>query len=144
MKNELGRFFVDSNILIYAYDIDETLKQEKAKEFIKRNIMGKNFFLSSQILAEFYLNATEKIQKPISIKEAREIIRDFSDATGIVNYSPQTILRATELNEMCKVHFWDALIAATMIENNVFTIFTENTKDFKKIKGIIAINPLES
>jgi len=44
---------------------------------------------------------------------------------------------------MYKVHFWDALIAATMIENNVFTIFTENTKDFKKIKGITAINPLE-
>ena len=109
-----------------------------------KKLEGNNFFLSSQILAEFFLNATEKIQKPISIKEAREIIRDFSDAAGIVNYSARTILRASELNEMYKVHFWDALIAATMIENNVFTIFTENTKDFKKIKGIIAINPLDS
>jgi len=56
--------------LIYAHDYDETGKHEKAKEFVLKKLEGDNFFLSSQILAEFYLNATEKIQKPIPIKEA--------------------------------------------------------------------------
>ena len=70
MNNDFRRFFVDSNILIYAHDFDEAEKHGKAKEFVLKNLEGNNFFLSSQIIAEFYLNATEKIQKPIPIKEA--------------------------------------------------------------------------
>lgn len=142
MTNEVGCFLVDSNILIYAYDIDEAVKQEKAKEFIKNNLIGENFVLSTQILAEFYLNVTEKIQKPIPAWQAREIILNFSIAVKVINYSAETILKASEIMAMHKIHFWDALIAATMKENQIETIFTENTKDFKKIPEITAINPL--
>ncbi len=39
--------------------------------------------------------------------------------------------------------FWDALIAETMLENGVSTIYTENEKDFKKMRGINAINPFK-
>ena len=39
------------------------------------------------------------------------------------------------------INYWDAFIAATMIENKIFNIYTENTKDFLKIDGIKARNP---
>ena len=41
----------------------------------------------------------------------------------------------------CLINCWDAFIAATMIENKIFNIYTENTKDFSKIDGIKARNP---
>jgi predicted nucleic acid-binding protein len=40
-------------------------------------------------------------------------------------------------------NFWDALIVATMEENSIDTIITENEKDFKKVKWIKTINPFK-
>ena len=43
-----------------------------------------------------------------------------------------------------KLHFWDALIAATMIKHGIRVIYTENVKDFAKLREIKAINPMRS
>jgi len=53
------------------------------------------------------------------------------------------VVKAIELQAAYKAPFWDALIAATMLENGVKTIFTENTADFRKIPFIKAVNPLK-
>jgi predicted nucleic acid-binding protein len=37
--------------------------------------------------------------------------------------------------------FWDALIAACMLENGIEIIVTENERDFKRIPGITVTNP---
>jgi predicted nucleic acid-binding protein len=55
-------------------------------------------------------------------------------------YKITTIKSAIDLSNENNMSFWDSLIAATMIENNIFNIYTENVKDFK-ISGINAVNP---
>ncbi|WP_304840718.1 hypothetical protein [Methanocalculus sp.] len=44
------------------------------------------------------------------------------------------------LEEQHKLHFWDALLVATMVENHIHTIYTEDAH-FRKIPGITVINP---
>ena len=39
-------------------------------------------------------------------------------------------------------HVFDAFLAATMLENNVRTIYTQNVKDFEIYHDLQAINPL--
>jgi predicted nucleic acid-binding protein len=36
---------------------------------------------------------------------------------------------------------FDLFLAATMLDNGVHTIYTENVRDFKGLKGIEVINP---
>ncbi len=52
----------------------------------------------------------------------------------------------TEAIKICgerRLHYWDALLAATMKENGIFIIYTENEKDFKKISWLEVINPIK-
>lgn len=42
-----------------------------------------------------------------------------------------------------KVPFWDALIAACMLENGIKIIVTENEKYFRRVAGIRVINPFK-
>ena len=49
-------------------------------------------------------------------------------------------MQAIELVKLYRAPFWDALIAATMLEHGIDTIVTENERDFKKIPGITIIN----
>lgn len=59
-----------------------------------------------------------------------------------MDYGARTILAAIDINRTYKVHYWDALIAATMRENNIFCIYTENG-DFDSIPWLTVINPFE-
>lgn len=134
---------VDSNILVYAYDSTEGKKYETAKEFVKEMWAGENGVLSIQNLAEFYSTVTKKIKNPLEIDKAKQIVLDYIDGFEIIQYDEKTIIGAINTHAIYKISFWDALIVATMEENSIDTIITENEKDFKKITWIKVINPFK-
>ncbi len=143
MTENKTRALLDSNVLIYSVDITENEKHVQAKEFIKANLNGDYFFVSAQNLAEFFYNVTERFESPVSFEKARAALEIFSTSFTTFSYSPENIVTAGEFQERFHIHFWDALLAATMLENKIFTIFTENVRDFSKIPGIKAINPFK-
>jgi predicted nucleic acid-binding protein len=134
---------VDSNILAYAYDKSEVQKNIIAKGTLKNLWQEKSGALSIQNLAEFYYTITKKIEFPLQPDNAKQIILDFNQAFQIIKYDEKTIISAINCQEIYKIHFWDALLAATMEENGIETIITENEKDFKKIKWLKTINPFK-
>jgi len=132
---------IDSNILVYAYDKSEPKKHSLAKKTLKEKWTKQDAVLSVQNLAEFYSIITRKIQKPIAVEKAKQIILDLIDGFEILKYTEFTIVNAINNQAIYKIHFWDALIVATMEENSISTIITENQKDFSKSKWIKIINP---
>jgi len=135
---------VDSNILIYAYDKSEKEKNPIAERILESVIKNQSrIFLSTQILSEVYTNITSKIKRPLQKKEAKKLIEEFSLINNIKTLiiKNKTILKAIDLSIEYNVQYWDALIAATMQENNIQTIITENAKDFKKIPWLKVVNP---
>ena len=125
---------IDSNVLIYAYDQSDKEKHQKAKKLLSACWERKAFFfISSQNLAEFFVIVTSKIKPALSTNEAESIIKDIINFSQwrIISYNEDTILNAIKLH---KKHFWDSLIVATMLENSVFTIYTENMSDFAQFE----------
>lgn len=135
---------IDTNILIYYYDITDQQKHTIAKHLIdacwKKE---KNYALTAQTLAEFFVITTRKIENKLSVEQAESIIEDIVSFSQwkIFSYDHSTILKAVSLYKKNKRHFWDALIAATMIQNTISTIYTENITDFEQIELIKPINP---
>ena len=72
-----ARIFVDSNILIYAHDLDAGLKQTRAADSLRTLWNLRTGILSTQVLQEFYVNVTQKINVPLSRSAAREVIRNY-------------------------------------------------------------------
>jgi len=143
MKDEL--FLMDTNILVYAYD-----KTEREKHRICRELVAKcwnletEYAISLQNISEFYLIITKKVENPVPLKDARSIVKDIINfkCWKKINFTQNTIISAININKRYKIHYWDALLIATMRENNVFCIYTENESDFKKIRWLDVINPL--
>jgi len=135
-------YLLDSNILIYAYDATEGKKHEIAKELVEDCFRGEPFAVSLQNLAEFFKIITKTVARPISSGEAEEAIKiiiEFRNFRKLM-LTEKTLIKAIELSSQAP--FWDAMIAATMLENGIGHIYTENTKDFQ-IPGIKAINPFK-
>lgn len=136
------KIFIDTNILVYAYDNSAGKKHLKAKEIVASCFSGKKeFFISNQVLAEFCRVVLWKIGNPISEDEVQSIIFKINnfDWWKKINYSNKTIENVFFEKG---IDFWDKLIVSTMKENGVFKIYTENVSDFKEMIGIQAVNPL--
>jgi predicted nucleic acid-binding protein len=136
---------VDTNILVYAFDSSEKAKHAEAKAILSSCLERREkFFLSTQNISEFYVVISQKIENPLPKKEAMELCRKLVAFTGFIKISPEppTLLDAMRLDSAHNAGYWDCLIAATMKANGVSVILTENVKDFGKIPGIVAENPL--
>ena len=135
-------FLIDSNLIIYAYDKDEIAKQRKSEEILTQCFRGNiSLAVSNQNLAEFVSVVTKK--NKLSWSEAMINAQDIINFAGFkkINYDINTIISAIEIAKEFKTSFWDALLAATMRENGIFNIYTENVNDFK-MPWIKAVNPL--
>ena len=135
---------IDSNILVYAFDKDEGEKYKKAGALLEKCFLGEvNFYLSLQNLSEFFVTVTKKISHPLPLDVASLLIKKIIAFNRFVILEPtiKSIARAVDLCTTKRISYWDALIAAVMIENQIFEIVTENTKDFQKVEVLKVTNP---
>ncbi len=132
---------VDTNIIVYAFDSVYPEKRKICQRIVNDVFEGKQtVVVTNQILAEFVFVVTKKIEKPLTVGEARAVVGAIATSANwkVFNYTAETILKALEL----KLPFWDSIIVETLKENGVGGIITENTKDFSKC-GIKVVNPFE-
>lgn len=140
-KDEI--FLVDTNIIVYAYEIENSERKKKSMEILEKCWKNElTLAVSNQNLAEFSVVSLKKLK--LEASKVKEIVKDISNFSGFkkIKYSNSTILAAIDIVEKYKMSFWDSLITATMIENGIFNIYTENDKDFKML-SLNVINPFK-
>ncbi len=138
-----GKTFVDTNILIYAHDIDAGYKYDVANAIVIKLWDEGTAVISTQVLQEFYVTATRKIHSPLSCTEARGIIENYL-AWDIEKIDGPSILKASEIEERHQLSFWDALIIVAGLNANVERIITEDLSHGQRIEGILIENPFLS
>lgn len=135
-----GKVFLDTNILVYAHDLDAGMKHAVAVQIVKDMWEKRLGVLSTQVLQEFYVTITKKIGNPISLFEAREIIRTYA-SWGIRENTATSVIRASEIEDNYHISFWDALIVVAAYEAKVDKILTEDLSSGQIIEGILIENP---
>ncbi len=131
--------FVDTNILIYAHDLDAKAKHEIAKEVLRDLWSSRAGVLSMQVLQEFYVNATRKISSPLSRKAARGVVNSY--ATWCVDTVAEDIFMAFQIEDEARISFWDALILASARKAGAVRILSEDLNAGQRIVGIGIENP---
>ncbi|HWG20992.1 MAG TPA: PIN domain-containing protein [Terracidiphilus sp.] len=131
--------FVDSNILLYAHDLDAGAKRTMAQAALARLARERTGVLSMQVLQEFYVNATRKLAHPLPRAEARAIVSDFS--YWCVPTTPREIQDAFRMEDEAKISFWDAMIVSAAVKAGASCLFTEDMSHGQVIAGIRIENP---
>jgi len=135
-----GRLFIDTNVLLYAYDLDAMDKRDIALKIIEKLWEDGNGVISTQVLQEFYVNVTRKIPYPLSRSEARGILECYLSWHVELN-GPEATFLASEIEERYSLSFWDALIVAAARNAGAEKILTEDLNHGQKIEGILIENP---
>ncbi len=134
------KVFVDSNVLIYAHDLDARDKHLRAVEVVRGLWENRNGILSTQVLQEFYVNVTRKIPEPLPRSKAREVARNYS-LWQTETIHPVDVFRASEIEETNQISFWDALIVVTATKGGASTLLSEDLSAGQIIAGVAIENP---
>ncbi len=132
--------FLDTNIVIYAYDASAGLKHEIARQIMTDLWTSGNGILSTQVLQEFYVNVTRKIPKPLDLDLARQIVADLLKWDVVVN-GGDSILDAIDLQKRHNFSFWDAMIISSAVTGGAVTLLSEDLTDGQIIGGVAIRNP---
>ena len=97
-----AKIFLDTNVLIYAYDVSAGERREKAEKILVDLWESGQGLLSTQVLQEFFVSVTRKIPQPLALKAAKQIVNDLLSWDIVVN-DGDSILEAIELHSMPQV-----------------------------------------
>lgn len=134
-----AKTFVDTNVLIYAHDLDAKAKHDRARSILGELWSERNGVLSPQVLQEFYVNVTRKIPRPLSRESARLVVNSY--AVWCIETSTTEIATAFQIEDTAKIGFWDALIVASALKSGAARIFSEDLNAGQTIAGIRIENP---
>ena len=135
--------FVDTNILLYAHDQHAGDKQAAAVELLAALWEGRRGLLSPQVLQEFLVNAIRKLQRPIDLAQARDIVRTYG-VWVVRDANVDDILRATELMELTGYSFRDSHILASAEASGAEVLYSEDMQHGQKVAGLEIRNPFAS
>lgn len=133
-----AEIFIDTNILLYAQSKHpaEARKREVARECLQRPGIG----FSTQVLGEFYVNATKKLEPPLGHDSALRILQKL-EPFPIAPISPRDVYRALELKVRYQLSYWDSLIIAAAAGLGCRTVVSEDLSDGQVLEGIAVLNP---
>lgn len=132
--------FVDTNVLIYAYDRSAAEKQVAARLRVAGLWEARTGVLSTQILQEFYVNTTRKLLRPLSPLRARRIIARYA-TWPVHRVEPNDILWASELAQRSSLSFWNALVIVAAARLGAARLLTEDLQHGQTIAGVRIENP---
>lgn len=138
-----AKYFVDTNILLYAHDRSAGLKHERARQLVERLWTSGEGVLSTQVLQELCLNLRRKVARPLPVEEIRRIIQDYLNWEIVIN-DPASVLQALEIEVRYQTSFWDALILHAAESSGAAILYSEDLAGGQKYGAVQVVNPLTS
>jgi predicted nucleic acid-binding protein len=132
--------FVDTNVLVYARDAGETVKQPKANRWLGHLWQTRSGRLSYQVLSEYYVTVTQKLDPGLSPEEARADVRNLLAWRPVV-IDEAVLEDAWDLGDRYSLSHWDALILAAAGAARCDRVLSEDLSDGQTYGTVTVVNP---
>jgi predicted nucleic acid-binding protein len=135
----VAKIFIDTNLLVYSMDNNESQKREKCRETLRKVRDHYRGVLSTQVMQEFFVAATKKLGA--DALQVKNILRQFENFE-VVTISPGLIYEAIDCSILNQLSFRDSLIVVAAESAKCNEIWTEDLNAGQIINGIRIVNPL--
>jgi predicted nucleic acid-binding protein len=134
-----GADFLDTNVVVYAYDDTNPQKQRVARHLLKGGVSG-NIVISTQVLAEFAATMLHKVSPPATADAVMEGL-DALTAIRLIVPDEELVRRAVEARAAYGLHFYDGMIVAAAERAGCARILSEDLNAGQNYFGVVVTNP---
>ncbi|HZP18161.1 MAG TPA: PIN domain-containing protein [Terriglobales bacterium] len=139
-----GKFFLDTNIFVYEFDLREPVKTERASNLVRNAIASRRGVVSYQVVQEFFNLAFRRFAKPLPAAEAEQYLLSVFRPLLAVHSSPRLFLGALRIKETHRLSWYDSLIAAAALQADCTRLYTEDMPHGLRIEGLQIENPFRN
>ena len=137
------RYFVDTNILMYAHDTSAGEKHERAKALVEELWRDRTGVVSTQVLQELRSICAGRPRRPLDAKATRDIVADYLTWQVVVN-GGESILEALDLEARYQISFWDALVVQAAQASGAEILYSEDLSDGQTYGSVRVVDPLRA
>ena len=130
--------FIDTNILIYAFDRSAGEKHRIAVDLVRRLWSERRGWISLQVMQEFYVSATRKLKLPVDAATLQVRRLGF---WRVHRPLVDDILAAIDLHQRHSVSFWDALILRSAQASQCSVLWSEDLSNGQRWGNLEVRNP---
>lgn len=135
------RYFLDTNILVYSFDVDSPKKQRVAENLIQTALETHRGIISTQVIQEFLNVALKKFAVPLTHQECRLHLQGVLAPLCEVYPSPELYDLGLDLHRDGSLSFYDALIVAAAKQGGCKRIYSEDMHHGRILHDLIIENP---
>ena len=135
-------YFLDTNILVYAFDRSAGQKHRLAAKILENCWENENGCLRIQVLQEFFFTVTRKIVLPLDSQTARQIVADLAQWRL---HAPKVsdLLQAIDLQQNHLLAFWDAQVIQSATSLGCKQLLSEDFNHGQTYGEVQVINPFK-
>ena len=133
-----GREFIDTNVLVYADDVRDPGKRDRARELIRTLMQDRRGVLSLQVLQEFFSAATRKLGMSSQDAKRRVVLYSRFDT---VTLAPVDLFAAIDLHRLRRISIRDGLIVRAALNGSCTMLHTEDLSSGQIIESLAVNNP---
>jgi len=137
-----ARAFLDTNVLVYAHDRSDPRKQDQARSLIAASLRHGTGLISAQVLSEFFVTMTRKIQTPMTVQQARNELVLLAHLEAI-DIDADLLLRATHMQADWRIQYWDALVLAAAERGECSIVYSEDFSHGQTYGTLTVCNPFQ-
>ena len=135
-----GKTFLDSNVLVYSVDHSPAEKAKRARAIELLSTQPEDLVVSTQVLQEFYVVSTRKLEQPLSEERAAAAVRGISKL-DVVGMDASLVLTAIDTSRTAQLPLWDALIIEAASRAGCDRVLSEDLNAGQVIHGVRIENP---
>lgn len=129
--------FLDTNVLVYAYDLAEPAKRERARALLAEH---PGAVISTQVLLEWFTTVTRKLSQPLEGPIALRYLQNLT-RLDVVEADSELVQRAAQTSIEAQLSLWDAMIIEAAVLGGCSTILSEDMGAGQVIRGVRIENP---
>ena len=135
--------FLDTNVLVYSVAKDDVEKHRVARRLVEDGFETGRFAISTQVLLEFFVTVTRKIETPLAAEKAVAFVRSLCE-WEVVPHTPDLIVGALDLARFLQVSPWDAAILEAARRAGCSRVISEDLGDGVEYAGVRVENPFRT
>jgi predicted nucleic acid-binding protein len=137
------RYFVDTNVLMYAHDATAGEKHRRARALVQELWQARSGVVSTQVLQELAVNLRRKAGNPLDARATREVVSDYLAWHVVVN-GGDSILEAMDVEAKYGISFWDALVVQAANAAGAEILYSEDLSDGQRYGSVRVTNPFRA
>ena len=136
-----GKFFLDTNILVYTFDEENSERRERARALVAEALSESRGVISYQVIQEFLNAALRKFLKPLTAADAERYLTVVLEPLCTVFAGIELYHQAIDIAERWKYSFYDSLIIASALQAGCVVLYSEDLQHGQKIGNLRILNP---